>query len=135
MAAPPLAPEWAGALSLAALPVAAGWNTVTAATGREPACLLRTRTGVPCPLCGGVTACRALLALDPVAAASANPVVAAAALVGLGLAVLWVARLAGAVPPPRRWSTAATRRAGLAVAGALAVSWLFQLVRWGTLVP
>jgi len=46
---------------------------------------------------------------------------------------LAAAPLAGRRPPPRRWPAAARRRAGRVMAGLVALSWLFQLRRYGFL--
>lgn len=96
-------------------------------------CPLRTLTGIPCPFCGLTTATVAFTHGQWGAAAAASPLVyLLAALVAVTAPVLAV-RLFGKAPPPRAWPDAARRRTGYAACGVLALSWLFQLHRFGFL--
>ena len=81
-------------------------------------CPLRTLTGVPCPLCGMTTSVEATVHLDPLRALAANP--AGPLLVAVVLVLLV-------------WRPPAVRVAWPLVATALALSWVFQLHRFGWL--
>ncbi|MDQ1657947.1 MAG: hypothetical protein QOD41_3030 [Cryptosporangiaceae bacterium] len=124
------APENIGAAGGAAAVAAAVYPAFQHATGFGFPCLLRTVTGIPCPLCGMTTAGVYLVRGNVVAAATANPFVfAVAALVATGL-VLLAARVAGRLPDPEPWP-ASKRRKCAAIIGALAaVSWAYQLHRF-----
>jgi hypothetical protein len=96
-------------------------------------CPLRTLTGIPCPFCGLTTATVALTHGRWFAAAAASPLVyLLATLVAVTVPVL-AARALGQASPPRPWSPAARRRAGWAVSCIVAMSWFFQLHRFGYL--
>jgi hypothetical protein len=122
-------PEWLGASSLVAGPALAGWSTVTSLLGRPPACLVRTTIGLPCPLCGGTTAGRALLDLDLPTAVAASPLALVLPLGAVTMLAVWFIRMAGAMSPPRQWSPVASRRAGVALTGTLVASWAYQCLR------
>lgn len=86
-----------------------------------PLCPLRRLTGVPCPLCGSTTLVMELGAGRPLAAIAANPVTMVA-LCALVLAPLGAGR----------WWWRLTGRHQITLLGvALAVSWLWQLHRFG----
>jgi hypothetical protein len=103
------------------------------AGGQGLPCPLRTLTGVPCPFCGLTTATVAMTHGDWSAAGAANPLAYLLAGLVVGTAPVLMARATGHSPPPRPWSAAARRRAGRMVAGLVALSWLFQLHRYGFL--
>ncbi len=90
-------------------------------------CVLRGRgrggIGVPPALTHGSWA----------AAAAANPLAYLAAGLATATAPVLVARAAGRGAAPRAWSAAARRRAHWAVAVVVALSWVFQLHRFGFL--
>jgi len=81
-------------------------------------CPLRTATGIPCPFCGTTTSVEETFRLDPGAALAANPA---------GLAVVAAAAALLALRP------AAVRISPPAILLALAVMWIFELVRFSIL--
>jgi len=101
--------------------------------GHGVPCPLRTLTGVPCPFCGLTTATVALTHGNWAAAALANPLAYLAAGLAIGTAPVLVARAAGRAAEPRAWSAGGRRRAGWALAVVVALSWIFQLHRFGFL--
>lgn len=96
-------------------------------------CPLRALTGIPCPLCGLTTATVALVHGQWHTAAAASPLAYLIAALAAATAPVLVARAAGLAGRPRPWSPAARRRTGWAVAAVLALSWLYQLHRFGFL--
>jgi hypothetical protein len=96
-------------------------------------CPLRTLTGVPCPFCGMTTATVALAHGNWAAAAAANPLAYLAAALVLGTAPVLAARVAGRASMPRPWSAQQRRRLGWVMACLVALSWVFQLHRYGFL--
>jgi Protein of unknown function (DUF2752) len=103
------------------------------AGGRGIGCPLRTLTGVPCPFCGLTTATVALTRGDWQTAARTSPLACLAAGVATATAPIMIARAAGLARPPRPWSAAARRRTGRAASVLVALSWAFQLRRYGYL--
>ncbi len=95
---------------------AAGALVLAHSPGPRLACPLLSLTGIPCPLCGSTTAATRLGRLDVVGAVLANPVVLLLAAM-LVAAPLLVRRRPG------------LRLPGAALAGLLALSWLWQLAR------
>ena len=86
-------------------------------------CPVRALTGVPCPFCGGTTVFMELGAAHPAKALAANPVVLVGA-IGLASAPLGSGRKWWAIPPrTRAWIL------GVVVA----LSWVWQLARFGFL--
>lgn len=94
-------------------------------------CPLRTLTGVPCPFCGLTTATVALIHGQWATAASTSPLAYLAAGVVVGTTPVLLARAAGVAKAPRPWSEAARRRTRHAVSVVVAMSWAFQLHRYG----
>lgn len=127
-------PEHVSLFAAGAAALGAVYPAMTAHTGWPGLpCPLRTLTGVPCPFCGMTTATVAISHGEWGTAAAANPLVyLAAALVAVTVPVL-LARAAGLAQGPRPWPEARRRRARWALAVLVALSWLFQLHRFGFL--
>ena len=96
-------------------------------------CPLRALTGVPCPFCGLTTATVALTHGHWAAAAATSPLAYLVAALTLGTAPVLVARNAGLAAQPSAWSPATRKRVGYVVAVVVALSWVFQLHRYGLL--
>jgi hypothetical protein len=124
-------PEQLGLIGLGMAAASFVYPAVSRATGLRLPCLLRTLTGVPCPMCGMTTAATNLAAGDLGAATAANPFVLLLAAGTLLMTALLVARALGWAPPPAPWSAGARRRACWTVALLVAASWVFQLHRFG----
>jgi hypothetical protein len=86
-------------------------------------CPVRALTGVPCPFCGGTTVFMELGAAHPARALAANPVVLAGA----------VALAAAPLGSGRTWWAIAPRTRAWIIGGVVALSWLWQLARFGLL--
>jgi hypothetical protein len=101
--------------------------------GQGIPCPLRTLTGVPCPFCGLTTATVALTHGEWEIAARTSPL---AYLVGglvVATAPVLLARVTGKAGLPRPWSTGARNRTRRAMYVVVALSWIFQLHRYGFL--
>jgi hypothetical protein len=87
-------------------------------------CPLRRLTGVPCPLCGSTTVFMDAGAGHWTAALTANPltVLAFAVFLGAPLAL---------IDPVASWANLPARRRNTALAAVLALSWIWQLHRFG----
>ncbi len=99
--------------------------------GQGLPCPLRTLTGVPCPFCGLTTATVALAHGHWGTAAATSPLAYLAAALTVGMAPVLVVRSTGLASQPRPWSPAARRRMSWAMTGVVALSWVFQLHRYG----
>ena len=124
-------PEQLGLAGVGAAAASFVYPAASHATGLGLPCLLRTLTGIPCPLCGMTTAATGLAAGDVRTALAANPFVLVLAAGTLWMTVLLAARTVGLAPAPVRWSDAARRRIWWAVGVLAAASWAFQLHRFG----
>jgi hypothetical protein len=123
-------PEQLGLLGLAAAAVV---PAASRATGFGLPCPLRALTGIPCPLCGMTTAATGLAAGDLPAAVAANPFVFLLAGLTVCMAVLMGARALGLAGPPAQWPVSRRRQAYWVTALLAALSWAFQLHRFGWL--
>jgi Protein of unknown function (DUF2752) len=127
-------PEHITMFGACAAPAGAVYPFLMAHTGGQGLpCPLRTLTGVPCPFCGMTTATVAITHGNWAAAAGANPFAYLVAALAISTAPVLIARAAGQVSTPRPWSVASRRRIGWIVAALVALSWLFQLRRYGFL--
>jgi Protein of unknown function (DUF2752) len=126
-------PEHIAMAGLGAGLVGSVYPIITAHGWPGIACPLRTLTGVPCPFCGLTTATVALTHGDWTTAASTSPLAYLVAALVVGTTPLLAARLAGVTGPPRPWSARARRRTRTVVLVIVAMSWLFQLHRYGFL--
>jgi hypothetical protein len=127
-------PEHVTLFCTGAAAVGSVYPLIMAHTGdRGVPCPLRTLTGVPCPFCGLTTATVALTHGNVAGAAAVSPLACLAAVLAIGTAPVLVARSAGRAAAPRAWSAGARRRVRWAAAVLVALSWVFQLHRFGVL--
>ena len=90
-------------------------------------CPLRRLTGVPCPLCGSTTVFMEAGAGHWTAALSANPFTVVAFLAFLAVPI-------AAIDPAQSWVALPARHRNLLLGLVLALSWLWQLHRFGFLL-
>jgi hypothetical protein len=125
-------PEHITMAGLSAGVIGAVYPVITAHRGAVGLpCPLRTLTGVPCPFCGLTTATVALTHGQWGVAASTSPLAYLVAALVLATTPVLLARAAGLTKPPSPWSPATRRRTRYAVLVVLAMSWVFQLHRFG----
>lgn len=127
-------PEHISMFGLGAGAIGSVYPMIMAHTGGQGIpCPLRTLTGVPCPFCGLTTATVALTHGQWATAASTSPLAYIAAALVVGTTPVLIARTAGVAGAPRPWSEAARKRARHAAYVIVALSWTFQLHRYGFL--
>ena len=127
-------PEHVTLFYAGAAAVGSVYPLITAHTaGQGLPCPLRTLTGVPCPFCGLTTATVALAHGNWATAAAANPLAYLAAALAICTAPVLAVRVTGRAAAPQPWSAATRRRAKWPVAVLIALSWIFQLHRFGFL--
>jgi len=125
-------PEHITMAGLCAGVIGAVYPVITAHTAMPGLpCPLRTLTGVPCPFCGLTTATVALAHGQWATAASTSPLAYLVAALVVATTPVLLARVAGLTKPPRPWSAAARRRTRHVAYVVVAMSWVFQLHRFG----
>ena len=127
-------PEHITMFGLGAGAIGSIYPMVMAHTGGQGfPCPLRTLTGVPCPFCGLTTATVALTHGQWATAASTSPLAYLVAALVIGTTPVLIARASGGASPPLPWPATARNRARYAVIVVVALSWIFQLHRYGFL--
>jgi hypothetical protein len=127
-------PEHITMAGLGAGLIGSAYPMIVAHTGFQGLpCPLRTLTGVPCPFCGLTTATVALSHGQWATAAATSPLAYLVAGLGAVTTPVLAARTAGLARPPRPWSEAARQRTRYVASVVVALSWVFQLHRYGFL--
>jgi glycerol-3-phosphate acyltransferase PlsY len=125
-------PENITMFSAGAAAIGAVYPMIMAHTGGHGLpCPLRSLTGVPCPFCGLTTATVAMAHGEWATAAKTSPLAYLVAILAVGTAPILVARVFGLAPLPRPVSDRTRRRISRVVIVIVALSWLFQLHRYG----
>jgi len=125
-------PEHITLFSVGAAAVGAVYPAIMAHTGGHGIpCPLRALTGVPCPFCGLTTATVALTHGEWTVAARTSQLACMVALLAVGTAPVLLARTAGLVSGPRPVSDITRRRITRGAYVVVALSWVFQLHRYG----
>lgn len=125
-------PENITMFSAGAAAVGAVYPTIMAHTGGHGIpCPLRALTGVPCPFCGLTTATVALAHGQWETAVRTSPLACLVAILAAGTAPILAARALGLVSPPRPVPDRTRKRISRVVMVLVALSWLFQLHRYG----
>lgn len=116
----------AGRLALAAVcSVGAAWVHENHDPGAL--CPLRRLTGIPCPMCGSTTVFMEAGAGHWTAALTANPLTVLAFIVFLAAPLTLI-------DPVASWATLAARRRNVLLGVVLALSWVWELHRFGFLL-
>jgi len=127
-------PEHITMFGLSAGLVGSVYPVIMAHTGdRGLSCPFRALTGVPCPFCGLTTATVALVHCHWATATATSPLAYLVAGLVVGTTPVLALRVAGVAKPPRPWSVQARKRVGYAALAIVAMSWVFQLHRYGFL--
>lgn len=125
-------PEHITLFSAGAAAVGSVYPMIMAHTGGQGIpCPLRALTGVPCPFCGLTTSAVALTHGEWATAARTSPLAYLVAILAVGTIPILLARTAGFASAPRPASESTRRRITWAAYVIVALSWLFQLHRYG----
>jgi glycerol-3-phosphate acyltransferase PlsY len=125
-------PENITVFSAGAAAIGAVYPMIMAHTGGQGIpCPLFTLTGVPCPFCGLTTATVAMTHGEWITAVRTSPLALLVAVLAVGTAPVLVARVFGLAPLPRPAGGHTRQRITRVMLVIVALSWLFQLHRFG----